>query len=237
MCRAAWQSWPMARGGRGAIRVGLPVLAGLALLALLAQLLGPPLAADRISSRVGRYGRVGSVSVSAWPAVELLWGHADTVRVRAAQLSIAPHQAAALLWEGRGAQAMDVDVARLRLDGVQLEEAGLRKQGSRLAGTAYMTVAAVRAALPRGVSMRLLESGGGRVVVAVGGGLFGLGAAVRAVAEARGGQLVARPLEPSLGGLQLTLFSDPHVYVEGVGARAVGDPPRGYALTIAGRLR
>ena len=37
------------------------------------------IAASRISSRVGRYGKVQSVSVSAWPAVELLWGHADSV--------------------------------------------------------------------------------------------------------------------------------------------------------------
>ena len=53
------------------------------LLLVLAQLLLPRIAASRISSRVGRYGTVQSVSVSAWPAVELLWGHADSVRVKA----------------------------------------------------------------------------------------------------------------------------------------------------------
>ena len=51
----------------------------------LAQVLLPRIAASRISSRVGRYGKVQSVSVSAWPAVELLWGSVDSVRVAAGE--------------------------------------------------------------------------------------------------------------------------------------------------------
>ena len=54
----------------------------------LAQLLLPGIAASRISSRVGRYGEVQSVSVSAWPAVKLLWGSADSVTVRARSLRV-----------------------------------------------------------------------------------------------------------------------------------------------------
>jgi len=51
------------------------LLAGGAVLLLgLAQLFLPRIAAGRITSRLGRYGRVESVSVSAWPAVKLLWG-------------------------------------------------------------------------------------------------------------------------------------------------------------------
>ena len=47
---------------------------GACLVLALAQVLLPRIAASRISSRVGRYGTVQSVSVKAWPAVELLWG-------------------------------------------------------------------------------------------------------------------------------------------------------------------
>ena len=59
----------------------------------LAQLLLPRIAASRICSRVGRYGQFDSVSVSAWPAVELLWGSADSVQVQAGSLALNPAQA------------------------------------------------------------------------------------------------------------------------------------------------
>ena len=55
--------------------------AAVVLLLVLAQLLLPGLAARRIRTRVGRYGTVKSVSVSAWPAVKVLWGDADAVTV------------------------------------------------------------------------------------------------------------------------------------------------------------
>jgi hypothetical protein len=41
---------------------------------------------------VGRFGTVKSVSVRAWPAVELLWGQADSVKVRAASLDMNTEQ-------------------------------------------------------------------------------------------------------------------------------------------------
>jgi hypothetical protein len=37
--------------------------------------------------------------------------------------------------------------------------------------------------------------------------------------------------------LKLTLFSDPHVYVEGVGASVLGESPARYRLTMTARLR
>ena len=46
----------------------LYALAGAVLVLALAQVLLPRIAASRISSRVGRYGSVESVSVRAWPA-------------------------------------------------------------------------------------------------------------------------------------------------------------------------
>ncbi len=59
----------------------LPVL-----LVVLAQVFLPSLAARRVRDRVARYGTVRSVSVSAFPAVKLLWGKADTVNVDAGTL-------------------------------------------------------------------------------------------------------------------------------------------------------
>ncbi|HSZ14258.1 MAG TPA: LmeA family phospholipid-binding protein [Solirubrobacteraceae bacterium] len=222
--------------GRGArIVVGL---VGAVLLALiLAQLLLPRLAANRISSRVGRYGKVLSASVSAWPAIELLWGHADSVHVKAGSLSISPVQAASLLWEAKGAASMDVSAESVQVESLRVTNAHLRKRGDALSAQADVSEAAVRTALPEGFGVRLLRSEGGQVEVQATGALFGVGASVNAVAGASGGELVAHPVGFLIEGLKLTLFSEPHVYVEGVGASELDSSPLSYRLTMSASLR
>jgi hypothetical protein len=201
----------------------------------LAQVLLPPIAASRISSRVGRYGVVRSVSVSAWPAVELLWGSVDSVRVTATHLSLSPAQAAKLLWEGRGAASIDVTVRSVQVGSLRLSDARMQKRGGALSAEARTSEADVRTALPPGLEVKLLRSERGQVLVSASGGLFGVGASVDAVALASQGRLVAHPLGLLLGGLQLTLFSDPHVYVQAVSASA--EAGAAYRLGMAASLR
>jgi hypothetical protein len=220
-------------------RIAAGLAGAIALLLVLAQLFLPGIAASRISSRVGRYGTVESVSVSAWPAIKLLWGHADSVTVRAGRLTITPKQTAKLLWEARGAAALRASAPVVQEGRLRLRDASLRKQSNVITAEAQMTQADVRAALPPGMSLRLLASGGGSVKVKAGGGLFGLSASVEAVAGPSEGKLIARPLGFLLGGARLMLFADPHVQVEGVGANALtaaaGAPS--YRLTMTARLR
>src|SRR5438105_10892772 len=205
----------MRRGGGGARRLRIPLAAAAVLVLLLglAQLLLPRIASSRISSRVGRYGKVESVSVSAWPAVKLLWGSADSVRVRAGQLSLSPAQAAKLLWEGHRVDRLDFTARSVRLGSLRVSEASVRKRGSTLSAQARASEADISAALPPGVEVRLLGSEGGQVRVRASGGLFGVGAAVDAVALASDGKLVAHPEGLLLEGFQVTLFSDRHVFV------------------------
>lgn len=222
-------------GKGGLIAVGS---AGAALLVVvLAQLLLPRIAASRIASRVGRYGKVESVSVSAWPAVKLLWGRADSVDVRARSLSLTPAQAAALLWEARGTAKVDASAETVQLESLRLSGAHLEKHGSALRAQATVSEADVKAALPSGFAVRLLRSEGGEVEVKATGGMFGVGASVNAVALASEGKLVAHPVGFLLEALQLTLFSEPHVYVEGVGASVDGERPLSYHLTMSASLR
>jgi hypothetical protein len=229
----------MRRGGarQRIIRLLLLLAGAAALLLLLAQLVLPPIAGSRISSRVGRYGKVDSVSVHAWPAVELLWGSADSVSVRARGLTLSPSQAAKLLWEGRGVERMDLTASGARVGPLQLRDVTLHKRGSSLVATASAGRADVSAALPSGFSVRLLGSEGDAVRVSASGGLFGVGATVQALAGPREGKLVVHPLGFPLEGLSMTLFSDPHVLVEGVGASLLNDSPPGYRLTMRARLR
>jgi LmeA-like phospholipid-binding len=221
-------------GRAGQIAAGLGAAVVLAL--ILTQVFLPGIAASRISSRVGRYGAVESVQVKAWPALKLLWGSADSVGVKARSLSLSPAQAAKLLWEARGTTSMSVTVTNVQVGRLRLSDVRLRKRGGALSASARMAEADVSAALPRGLDVRLLGSEDGQVQVRASGGLFGVGASVNAVAGASEGRLVARPVG-LLGGLQLTLFSDQHVYVEGVGARAEPGLPPSYRLSMTARFR
>jgi hypothetical protein len=218
-------------------RLLLTLIAGALLVLLLAQLVLPRIAASRISSRVGRYGGVESVSVRAWPAFELLWGSADSVSVRARRLSLSPAQAAKLLWEARGVESLRFAALSVELGPLRLGDARVNKHGSSLAGEAVIGEANVRAALPKGVAVKLDKSEGGAVQVTASGGLFGVGPAVQVLAAPRDGKLVVQPLSYLLRGLTLTLFSDPHVYVEGVGASVLPGSPPTYRLTMSARLR
>jgi hypothetical protein len=225
-------------GGVSLIRIVLLLVALALLVLVLAQLFLPGIAANRIRSRIGRYGTVQSVHVSAWPAVKLLWGSADSVRVSASRLALTPEQTADLLAEARHTGRVDATVAEVREGPLRLAPARLRKRGSQLSGEGVATAADVRAALPPGVRVTLLGSEGGRVRVRVSGGLFGLGAALVAVAGPDGGALVARPLSPLLAALHLTLFSDRRIEVQGVSAAAQppGATPAAYRLTMTARM-
>jgi hypothetical protein len=64
-----------------------------------------------------------------------------------------------------------------------------------------------------------------------------VGAAVQAVAAPSEGKLVVHPLGSLLQGFGLTLFADPHVEVQGVGASVLSASPRSYRLTMSARLR
>ena len=230
----------MGRGGR--------IVAGLAgalvLVLVLAQVFLPSIAASRISSRVGRYGDVHSVSVSAFPALKLLWGKADTVTVRAGRLSISPSQTAKLLWEARGVNKLVLSSPRVREGPLVLSNVILRKGGGQLTAQGIASQAAVAGALPEGLRVRLLSSEAGEVKARVSGhaslaGLVGAGASLDVLAGADSGRLTVRALDTGLSGVHLTLFASPYVEVQGVAARALTVPAgmASYLLWLRARLR
>jgi LmeA-like phospholipid-binding len=220
-------------------RIGAALLGAIVLALVLAQLLLPKIAASRIASHLRKYGSVHSVSVSSWPALELLWRHADSVNVRAGSLRVTPNQTGKLLGEARGAGRIDMTASNVRLGPLILTDVRLRKQGDAAGAQALISEANVRAALPAGVSVQLVSSGAGQVRVRVSGALFGIDASLDAVAQPSDGKLVVHPVGFPFEGLSLTLVDQPHVYVEGVSASATTAPngARSYRLGISGRLR
>jgi hypothetical protein len=227
-------------GRAGRIAAGL--LGALVLVLVLAQVFLPSIAASRVRSRVGKYGTVKSVTVKAWPAVKLLWGHADSVRVTAGSLQLSPAQTVKLLGEARGVKSMILTAESVKEGPLRLQDASFQKHGDALVAQASTTQADVREALGTlggGIEVRLLSSHDGQVEVSASGGLFGVKASIDAVARAQEGKLVVRPLGFLLEGLKLTLIDNPRVYVEGVSATATQVPGgvAGYRLAIRARLR
>jgi hypothetical protein len=220
-------------------RIAVVVAGTLVLLLVLAQLVLPKIAAGRISSRLSRYGHVVSVHVSAWPAVELLWGAADKVTVRASELHLQLPQAGHVLGEASGASEIEMSAARVLVGPLALEHVGFRKHGDALSAQATASDSAIAHALPPGVHVVLLRSQDGGVEVSVGGSLFGVGGEIGAVAQPFEGKLIARPSAPLLALVSLTLYEDPKVFVEAIAASrtAPGVASPGYVLSMHARLR
>ena len=221
-------------------RIAAWLVGAIVLMLVLAQLFLPTIAASRVRSRVEKYGTVKSVTVDAWPAVELLWGKAESVNVKAGSLQISAAQMAKLLGEARGVKSMRVSAESVKEGPLQLYDANLQKHGDALLGSAWASRADVKTALGEGFEVQLQPSGAGRVQMSVEGGLFGVKAAVQAVAEAQEGDVVVHPLGFLLEGLKLTLFAEPEVYVEGVGASVAAGPSgkgAGYRLSFRASLR
>ncbi|HEV7362737.1 MAG TPA: LmeA family phospholipid-binding protein [Solirubrobacteraceae bacterium] len=210
------------------------VLAALVVLAAAAQLVLPGIAENRIRDRLAHDGRVESVQVSAFPAVKLLWGKADRVTVRMASVRAAVGRLGDLI--GRTADAGRVDASTRELDvlTLRLRDANLRKRGNRLVGEATVTDADLRAALPPGFAVRPVASANGQLVLRGTVTLFGATISANAVLLAQDGRLRIAPDVPFGGFAALTVFSDSHVHVDGVGARAA--PGGGFILTAYGRL-
>jgi hypothetical protein len=231
--------------------LGVRGLIGLLLIALalvlgISQLVLPAIAARVLRDRVARYGEVQSASVTASPAVELLWGSAESASLRAGRLSITPSELIALLMEARPVHDLTVRAREVRLldpgfgaGAVSLSNAVLQKRGEEVRVRALLSSAALQAALPAGVDVSLLAGAGGSIDVQASGQLFGLTASLDAQVQAVEGKVLLVPTQSLLSGLaRITLFSDPRLQV--LSLSASDDPAGGqdaWELSMRARLR
>jgi hypothetical protein len=210
-----------------ALRVAIALAVVIVVLLGAAQLVLPPLATDDVRDKLGRYGSVQSVAVSAWPALELLWRSADSLTVHAGTLSLTPSRSVQLLGEASGISRLTATIASLREGPLQLRSVRVRKQGASIQAEGVASAAAVGAALP-GADVTLLTSEGGAIGISVAGSQFGRGGFLRARVRCLDGRLV---LEAR--GARLELFSDPRLDLLAVGySRLAG----GYRLWLIARL-
>jgi hypothetical protein len=204
------------RRGKG-VKIGLWVGGILVVALLAAQLLLPAVAVHVLRQRVGRYGPVLSAHIHAVPAIELLWGHAQSATMRTGALRLTQAQAVELLREAHGVDSVDATSSSVQAGPWQLGQVAMAKRGESVHVQATLTEADLRAALPAGAQLQGINGGqNGQLEVTVGGELFGVSASVVAVVQPWQGELVAEPQGLlSLGGLtRVTLFSDPHLRIQ-----------------------
>ena len=198
------------------------------------QLVLPGLAASALRSRLSKSGRVLSVSVSAFPAVELLWHHADRVVVRMATYRSGSGHLKSLLDQTADVGTLRVSVASFDTGLLTLQDAQLRKQGSELTGRARVTEAALRAAVPFLESVIPVSAGNGSLTLRGTASLLGVSADADATVAATDGKIEVTPDLPFGGLITVTVFSDPHVYVREVSG---GSAPGGLSVSARAQLR
>ena len=210
-------------------RIAVLAAVGFVLLVLVvAQLVLPGIAARRVRDQFSKSGTVLDVKVSAFPAIKLLWHRADSVVVRMATYRAPVSELSNTLTETGDAGSVDASVQVLSVGPLALRDATMRKRGSSLTAAATVTQADLRSAVffLRGVVP--VTSADGSLTLRGTASFLGLTASVSATVAARDGALVVAPDVPFGGIATLTLFNDPHVYVESVSASGV---PGGFRVS------
>jgi hypothetical protein len=216
-------------------RLAAMAVAGVVVLLLVvAQLVLPGIASQRLRDRLSRSGRVLEVRVSAFPAIQLLWHHADSVVVRMATYRASPARLPGTLDQAGDVGSLRASAQTFQDGLLTLHAASLVKQGNRLTGRAVVAEADLRAAVPFLSSLTPVASAGGRLTLRGTATFLGLSATVDATVSAQDGKLVVAPDVPFGGLATVTVFSDPRIRVQGVSASPA---PGGFAVRGTAVLR
>jgi hypothetical protein len=215
---------------RRATRIALGTAATVVAVLGLTQLLLPGLIAQRMRDELGRYGVVKSATVSAFPAIELLWGHAQSASVSAGNLDMGFSQAGELLWKARQIKRIDMIAESMRLGSITMHGVRTEKRGTALYIQGSAGPADFSGAAPGGMEVQSLESVPGGVEARASGTLFGVRTSADALLSVQEGELVAQPQGVSFAGfVKLTIFSAPHMVMQSfnvVRLSSAGSDPR-----------
>jgi hypothetical protein len=201
--------------------IALGVVGVVLLVLVVAQLVLPGIAASRLRDQLAGSGTVLSVQVSAFPAIELLWGQADSVVVRMGRYQAGASQIGGKLGRAASVGTLEVSAQEVQSGYLTFRDARLSKRGDELIGSATVMESDLRAAVPFLDNVQPVASSGGQLILRGTASLLGLSATVDAVVAARDGALVVAPNVPFGGIATVTLLNDPHVRVQSVSAVSV----------------
>ena len=148
-----------------AARIALLAVAVVIGLLIVCQFVLPPLAERSIRGKVDDDATVNDVKVSAFPAVKLLWKHADKVEVSLGEVRASTSRFADLVDEAKGVDEVDVTAQKAMIGDAQLSRAEFHKNGDDLVGTGFMSEDAILAALPLGFRVKPVRTDNGQLIV------------------------------------------------------------------------
>ena len=114
--------------------MAISVGAGLVVVLVGGQLLVPAIATIGPAHRLAKHGRVLSARVSAFPWVELLWQHADSVTARMADFNAQPEELDQLLQQAEGIGKLDISVGVVHTGLLTLRDVSFSKHGEEMVG-------------------------------------------------------------------------------------------------------
>ena len=224
---------PSARKGRlGVAAIG--VLVALVLVLGVGQLVIPGIVARRLTNSLSTQASGVRVSLSAVPAVKLLFGYADRVSVNIGTMTASRGHVGDLLARTAKQGTLDATVGTLDTDGFVLKDVALRKRGNALTGVATVTRSAIAAALPSAITLTPRSAGASGLTLMAKLRVLGREVDASALVEAQDGKIVVSPTAPVLSILRVTVFDSRSVSVDSVGVVAHGDS---YAMRASGHYR
>jgi hypothetical protein len=209
-------------------------IVAVAVVSAASQVFLPRIAASDVRARLAPEGQVLSVKVSAFPAVKLLWRHADSVSITLGDYRAAPRDVPSELQEARDVGALNVSIRTLHSGLLTLRDVKLTKHGSELVGSARIEDADLRAALPVIQSVTPISGPHGQLRLRGKAAAFGISATVTAVVTTSDGKVVVAPAGLLGDFLNVTVFDEPGVYVQSVTGAAVAG---GLSVSVRAELR
>ncbi|HTX30665.1 MAG TPA: hypothetical protein VMD09_04725 [Solirubrobacteraceae bacterium] len=203
-------------------------------LLVIPQLVLPGIAAHQLRDRLSQSGTVLKVEVDAFPAIKLIWHHADKVVVRMGTYRSSATKLSNTLGEVGDAGTLDASANTLSAGLLTLRQATLTKSGNQLSASALITQADLRASFPVLDGVQPVASSGGQLTLQGTATVFGVTATADATVRPQNGALVVSPDVPFGGLATITLFQSPSIAVDSV---AAAPAPGGFRLTAEAHLR
>ena len=197
----------------------------------LGQVVLPGIAASRLRTSLLRTSDGVQVSVSATPAVELLFGQAGSVVVHISTMRSQRGPVGSLIQRASQTTDLDATVGRLVVDGLTLQRITLLKHGAQMSVRAFVSRASIASVLPVNINLKP-EADRAGIQMQVSIDVFGAKRTVSARVEAVNGRIAIGPDLPLIGSeLLVTIFHAPGFSVDQVNARPGGG---GYELAARG---
>jgi hypothetical protein len=211
----------------------ISVVSCVAVLAVLvvAQFALPPIASKVVRESLEPSDRGVSVLVASFPAIALLFGHADSANVRIAEAR--PGGTGGLeklLSRASNVDRLTADVETMYFGPLQLNHLSLKKNGSDLTTRATVTQKAIESILPAGLQLDAADVPTGGLRLSLSTSMLGRHVSLGARLVVQNGALMISPELPLIGFVNVSVFNDPDVAVTSVSVQHRGNGTYVFAL-------